>query len=179
MTLDAKFFTGIKKTVFGGKLKQSQVDGINAIYTAAGAATNDRRWIAYMLATATWETASMMQPIAEYGKGKGRKYGVMDAITRQTYYGRGYVQLTWHYNYLKMGEILGLDLVNNPDLAMRPDVAADIMVIGMTRGTFTGRKLEDYFNKTKCDWINARRIINGTDKAREIAAIAEKYFALI
>jgi len=35
-----------------------------------------------------------MQPIEEYGKGKGMKYGSPDPETGQTYYGRGFVQTT-------------------------------------------------------------------------------------
>ena len=33
------------------------------------------------------------------------------------------------------------------------------------QGVFTGKKFGDYFNKTTEDWVNARRIINGLDKA--------------
>ena len=74
-----------------------------------------------------------------------------------------------------MGEILGIDLLNNPDLAMRADIAANIMIVGMVRGLFTGKKLNDYINDKKTDYVNARRIINGTDAAAKIAAYAVKY----
>jgi putative chitinase len=45
------------------------------------------------------------------------------------YRGRGYIQLTGRENYEKMGELIGVDLVNNPDLAARPDLAAQIAVM--------------------------------------------------
>ncbi len=75
-----------------------------------------------MLATAYWETAQTMEPIEEYGKGAGRPYGEPDPATEQTYYGRGYVQLTWLPNYEKASKEIydiefdagGVDLVNNP-----------------------------------------------------------------
>ena len=45
------------------------------------------------------------------------------------YHGRGYVQLTHDYNYEKYGKRLGIDLLENPDLAMQGDVAARIAVM--------------------------------------------------
>lgn len=39
----------------------------------------------------------------------------------------------------------------------------------MKEGWFTGRKLSDYISGNKKDYVNARRIINGMDKAQKIA----------
>ncbi len=44
---------------------------------------------------------------------------------------------------------------------------------GMSEGLFTGKSLSAYFGPDKSDPVGARRIINGTDKAKEIAG----YFA--
>ena len=73
-----KFFGRVRVMPFGGALHQGQVDGCNAILDAweARPAFTDLRWLAYMLATAKWETAHTMQPIEEIGKGRGRPYGV-------------------------------------------------------------------------------------------------------
>ena len=60
---------------------------------------------------------------------------------------------------------------------MRPDVAAYILIDGMVKGAFTGKKLADYFNAHTTDWRNARRIINGLDKADLIASIAKEFYA--
>lgn len=169
------FFAQVRAELFGGRLTQGQVDGLNAILTAAPEGI-DRRWLAYALATTHHETARTMRPIREYGRGAGRRYGEPDPETGHIYYGRGYVQLTWRTNYEKMGELLGHDLVNNPDLAMRPDIAAQIMFKGMTLGTFTGKKFADYFNDDKTDWFRARRIINGMDRAELIAGYGERYY---
>jgi predicted chitinase len=142
-------------------------------YPPAG---RDRRWLAYILATAYHETARTMQPIEEYGKGKAHSYGKPDPITGETYYGRGYVQLTWKYNYENMGKVFGIDLVNKPERALDADVAIKICFYGMSRGSFTGRKLSQYFNVTVQDWVNARKIINGMDKADLIASYAKIFF---
>ncbi|MBI3229378.1 MAG: hypothetical protein HYZ45_04095 [Burkholderiales bacterium] len=138
-----------------------------------------------MLATVKHECANTWQPIAEYGKGKGLKYGVsvnVDGPEGQTlsnvYYGRGYVQLTWDYNYKKMDQALGLSGQQSsmywyPDNALNADIAYRIMSYGMQHGSFTGKKLADYINASECDYVNARRIINGTDQASVIAGYAE------
>lgn len=157
----------------------------------------DLRMLAYMLGTTKWETDHTMQPIAEAG---GNSYytkmyditGTRPSLARRNgntnkgdgikYRGRGFVQLTWKNNYFKMTEELNkaginADLVANPELAMRDDIAAFILFEGMLRGLFTGKKLSDYFNNIKTDWLNARRIINGTDKAAEIAGISKQFYA--
>jgi putative chitinase len=179
------FYARVRHLLFNGKLTAEQVSGMEAILNEwERRKLTDLRWLAYMLATTKWETAHTMQPIAEYGKGKGRKYGVPDPETGQTYYGRGYVQLTWRRNYEEMQRLLqeagiDVDLVNDPDLAMRPDVAAFILFEGMIRGSFTGKKLADYFNAELGDGVEARRIINGTDKADDISLIGLGFLAAL
>ena len=136
---------------------------------------------AYILATVRHETAGSYKPISEYGKGKGKPYGLIDSITGQIYYGRGYVQLTWKENYEKFQSLFHkdisnwrfkFDLINNPDQVMNIELAYEIMIIGMTKGLFTGKKLSDYINDEKVDYFNARKIINGTDKACNIQVYA-------
>lgn len=175
------FFDQARKTLFDGKLKQSQVDGLTAILDGweKGYAKKDDRWLAYMLATTHHETDRTMQPIREYGRGKGRPYGKVDPETGQVYYGRGFVQLTWRDNYAAMSKIVGADLVKDADLALRLDYAAIILFEGMIRGSFTGKKLATYFSPSAEDWVNARRIINGLDKANAIAAYGKAYYAAI
>jgi len=160
-----------------GSLGQRQVDGLNALLREIGSDTtvDDIRWFAYMMATAYHETAHSFQPIEEIGKGRGRPYGMPDPITGQIYYGRGLVQLTWKRNYQKFGDLLGLDLVSHPALALQPGTAYKIMSFGMTGGLFTGKKLADYINDEDSDYVDARRIINGLDRARLIAGYAAKF----
>lgn len=185
----AMFFAGIRSSVFGGSLSGSAVTGINAILDEwERRKLTDLRWLAYMLATAKGEVGSNMIPVREgfatsdvaarvYVAKQKYKYAVV--VNGQVYYGRGLVQLTWETNYRKMGALLGLDLVGNPDLALRPEIASMIMFEGMTRGTFTGKKLADYFTPSKTDWLNARRIINGTDKAEQFAVWARAFYTAL
>ena len=173
------YFDSVRGPLFGGKLSQRQVNGQEAILgewelPQVPPKMTDIRWLAYMLATTLHETASEMWPIEEYGKGKGMAYGKPDPTTGETYYGRGYVQLTWRDNYKRATDELGLtgeaDLEWNPDMALDPQIAADVMFQGMRVGWFRGdskgrHTLQRYFNDTINDAYNAREIING-DKTK-------------
>lgn len=158
----AAFYAAVRASLFGGRLKAAQVAGMDAIFDAAPSLLGTTS-LGYALATTFHETARTMQPIEEYGRGKGKAYGPTG------FWGRGFVQLTWETNYARAGKELGYDLVKNPALAMRPDIAAAILFRGMVEGWFTGKKLSDYFGGAKNDPEGARRIINGTDKAALIA----------
>ena len=131
--------------------------------------------IAYVTATAKWETNHKFKPVRE-------AYWVDDAenwrrenLRYYPFYGRGYVQLTWERNYKQYSGLFGRDMVADPDLALRHDISLFVLVQGMKLGAFTGRKLEDYVRPGHVDFIKARKVINGTDKAREIADIAEGF----
>jgi LysM repeat protein len=149
----------------------------------------DLRMISYILATAHWETGAygqryIYEPLPEQGKGKGRPYGLPHKKTGKVYYGRGFCQITWFDNYERFTKILfrlgyEVDLINNPDLALDPKIATLILVIGMRDGKFTGADLDDYFDPIKSDWFNARKIINGLDKAVIIKTIAEEIYYIL
>lgn len=172
-----KFFDGVRFQPFDGKLLKSQVEGMNFILDEwERRKLTDLRHLAYMLATTKWETGHTMQPIVEGG---GEKY-----LRSKKYYpwhGRGYVQLTWERNYKafqkEVLKLFGVDIVDDPNNALNHAAAAYIMFEGMYKGTFTGKKLGDFFNKDVTDWRNARRIINGTDKMDAIAEIAKQFYA--
>ena len=174
-----KFFGRVRVAPFGGTLTQGQVDGCNAILSMweSRLEFTDRRWLAYMLATAKWETAHTMRPIEEWGKGQGRPYGV--PVNGHVYYGRGYVQLTWAVNYAKMAALTGADLMRHPELALEPKIAALIMFDGMRSGLFTGLGLPTFFNERRDDPLGARRVINGTDHADDIAVIHAGFLAAL
>lgn len=134
---------------------------------------------AYLLATACWETAGSLLPVRE-GFYLGTRAEVWRAGLRYApFYGRGFVQLTWRANYERAGKVLGMDLCAEPDRALDAVVAARILVRGALEGWFTGRRLGDYFDGGRCDYLGARRIINGTDRAEEIAALADGYEAAL
>jgi hypothetical protein len=175
------FFTQIRRSLFSGSLRQSQVDGLNTILDGweAQYAADDDRWLAYALATTYHETDQTIQPIEEYGKGKGHPYGKPDSVTGKTYFGRGFVQLTWKNNYETMGTKIGVDLVNYPELALDVTNATKILFAGMIGGLFTGKALKDYFNDNADDWVGARWIINRQDKAQAIAQYGHNFYAAI
>lgn len=171
-------------------LSEIQVDSINAILDSCEKhGIKDLRFIAYIMATAYHE--SRLKPIEEIGKGKGLPYGskldmgggpnkrVAYTTPDKLFYGRGFVQLTWMCNYKAFARLLKVDLVNTPELALRSDIASEILVIGMLKGMFTGKKLSDSFNATENNPVEARYIINGQDKAVLIAGYYWKIYESI
>lgn len=173
----AYFFARVREAVFGGRLSKKQVEGMTFLLDTWEEKYQDKdiRWLAYCLATAYHETAKTMLPIEEYGKGKGRKYGVKTGPYNKVYYGRGHVQLTWERNYRLASRFVGEDLVKNPEKALVPKISAYVMYEGMMRGWFTGKKLSDYISGAKADYRGARRIVNGTDRAGLIAGYANSF----
>jgi putative chitinase len=174
-----KFFDAIRFNPFPGKLNVGQVKGITAILDEwERRKLTDLRWLAYILATVKHETAHTMQPIREYGSVvylKSKKYW--------PWIGRGYIQLTHDYNYkayqAEVLKIFGVDIVKNPDAALRPDVAAYILFDGMLKGRFNKKKkgLDFYFTATKTDYVHARETVNVLDAAEKIAGIAKHFYA--
>ncbi len=133
--------------------------------------------IAYVLATVEWETAKTFAPVREaFWKSEDWR---RRNLSYAPYYGRGYVQLTWKANYAKYSQILGIDLGGNPDRALDPNTALFVLVHGFKTGAFTGRKITDFINAFRTDYIDARRCINGTDHDNDIAHLAQKYASLI
>jgi putative chitinase len=193
------FFDNIRSSLFSGKMSQGIVDTINAILTACTKyGITDQRQIAYILATAKHEAYHPQwnpdwHPVREgftmtnagaikavtslFNAKKISKNYALPLANGFSYYGRGLVQITHSGNYQALGKRLGIDLYANPDLALRLDIAADILVLGMKEGIFTGVKLSTYFTPSKTDPLNARRIINGIDQQVRIAAMYDKFLA--
>jgi putative chitinase len=203
----AKFFAAVRSSLFGGRLSANQVDGMEAILVAWRAAPVDVRWLAYMLATAYHETDRTMCAVSENLNYSASgllatfpKYFTISqaaAYARQPqrianrayanrmgnrneasgdgwrYRGRGLVQITGRDNYAKYG------IADEPDKALDPVKAVEILFDGMINGRFTGKRLADYFSATVSDWAGARKIINGTDRATDIAGYAKKFAAAL
>ena len=128
----------------------------------------DRAQLAYILGTISTELEGIWRPTGERGVGCGT-YGP------GCFYGRGFVQLTHEENYQRLGDLLGVDLVNNPERANEPDLAARITVLGMRDGLFTGRSLGEYIGDGRANFIGARRIVNDGDKMVFTAYQAERF----
>ena len=129
--------------------------------------------IAYVIATAEHETGRTYKPVVEahWLSEDWRKRN----LRYYPYHGRGYVQITWDYNYAKFSKLLGRDFVTNPDEVLEKNVSLFILVYGMSTGMFSGKRLGTYVNKNDKDFYNARKVVNGRDKAEHIAALAEKW----
>lgn len=172
LTDASAFFSKVRATT--GDLDQIQVDTINGLISAA--AHWPIGWLAYGLATA-WHEARF-KPIPEFGKGRGKPYGVRGKYQDEQY-GRGLVQLTWDRNYEWADKALGLNgsLLANFDRALEPEIATRILVKGMEEGAFTGKSLSTYIGKrgTVAEFTQARRIINGVDRAQLIAGYAVSF----
>jgi len=175
------YFDSVRGALFSGSMKQSQVDGQNALLDWSEQLSWDDRWLAYLLATTYHETALTMQPIAEYGKGKGKPYGQPDGPYGQIYYGRGFVQLTWYDNYVKQDKKLNLNdqLVRVADTALDLQIATQIIFGGMADGDFTGVGLPKYINDQQTDFYNARKIVNGLYQASTIQGYATRFLNAI
>lgn len=194
------FFDFVRGHLFDGSLKQSQVDGLTAILDKweREMANADDRWLGYILATAHHETGRTMQPVREtFASTDDKAIAILERAFRagnlpwvstpywrkdeggKSWLGRGLVQLTHKRNYEAMTRATGIDLTGRPELAMDLKVSVDIIFYGMIHGSFTGKKLSDYFAGARQDWDNARRIINGEDKKMLVASYGKVYYAAI
>lgn len=196
--IDRAIFFQHARPIFDGKLTPKQVQGIEVILDAwPKYGDGNLSMLAYILATTKWETAHTMQPIHERGRvSYFNKYEPGTAIGKRLgntlkgdgyrYRGRGYVQLTGRRNYAYASKMLSVDFVSNPDLALDPELAARILIVGMFDGWFTGKGLNDYIDDVDesdsedlREFVAARRTVNGTDKAKEIGAIALRFEAAL
>jgi len=181
-----------------GRFNQAQVDGYEATLAALDAlevSLITQR--AYVLATFYHETAATLQPIAEYGtrdyiearydpvrastparRQRARRMGNTQPGDGWKYRGRGPVQVTWAINYRRVATLLGLDpdwARAHPEFMLDPQYAYRGSILGMQHGIFTGAKLDHYLSAQQTDYRNARRIVNGTDRAALIAGYARVF----
>lgn len=140
----------------------------------------DPRQVAYVLGTVHHECR--FKSIQEMRAKKGTPvWRMQEKYWHTGYYGRGFCQLTWDYNYKKFSPIVGLDLLAHPDEVLKPDVGAVILVVGMRDGLFSGKSLSRYFSHPplKSDWEGARKIVNGTFQAEKVAWVAKVFLDCI
>jgi Protein of unknown function (DUF4231)/Chitinase class I len=120
----------------------------------------DKQVLIGLLATVRVETGGL-KPIHEWGGEKYyRKYegrrdlGNVNPGDGVKYHGRGYIQLTGRANYHSYGAKLGVQLEDNPDLALDPKVSAKILACYFKeRGVATAARAGD--------WRKVRKLVNG------------------
>jgi putative chitinase len=162
----------------------------------------NRERLAYVLATARRESRDSFQPLreaprcgdsevcrekaigrhlqytaAKRGRSPKQNYALPDKDGLR-FYGRGFVQLTHRSNYQYAARQTGHPLVSEPDKALEPAVAAEILIRGMLEGWYGKHRkpLSAYLNEQQLDWINARNTVNPESPHKAITAEYAKDF---
>lgn len=188
------FYDNLRAGLFHGKISGHQFEGIEAFLNEWNRQKGyDWRRLCYMLGTAYHETAGTMQPIEEFGHGTGRDYGkklkmgsgpgnrIPYTKPDKLYYGRGHTQNTWYENYLALtkaakAQARNWDFMNQPELLLQMEPSIWATFYAMKVGLYTGKRLDQFFNRETEDWIGARKIINGSDRAATVASYAMHFY---
>lgn len=184
--------------VFGTSLSTGQVQGVEALLDSCDRnRVANPHHVANILAQVYHETGRRMLPVRETFAGSddeaisrlerawkaGKLPWVKTPYWRDGGFGRGQIQLTNWPMYEKMGERLGLPLRAKPSLALDLKIGADVAVIGMSEGLFTGKKLSDYTFPAALNALpknNPRRIVNGQDGTDEdVAGYHRAFYAAL
>lgn len=198
----AAFFASLRGgAMFPHGFTQQQVDGFSNLLDVweKHYFADPLNLLAYDLATAFHETAGTMQPIKERGPVSyfnkyepgtkiGKVLGNRQKGDGYRFRGEGHVQNTGRRNAAfaskRLNEVFGLnvDLVKNPELRGDPFISAHSLFLGNKEGWWTGKDLLDYIDDEDEDdaedlreFINSRRVVNGTDKAEKIGRHALEF----
>ncbi len=162
-------------------------ESVKVLKTPAGAMITERDGNQFKVASdGKILKAAGMSPVTARGSVSGgpvsKTYTEADGVEHQ-YFGRGLVQITWWNGYAESGVAFGygLDLLFDPEKVKDPEVAYEIMVQGMTTGGgyANGKKCAQYFTDSMTRYVAARATVNGSDKASEIATLAEAFETLL
>lgn len=177
------FYDAARATLFGGRISHTQFGKLAALVDRLTSYENvTEPQGAYLLATAHWETDRFLA-MEEYASGEayeGRAdLGNVEPGDGKRFKGRGFPHLTGRKNYAWGSKVVGRDLVGSPDLAADASISATLLIHGQMTGAFTGVGLGRFIHDDKVDFVNARKVHNGLDRAELIADIAERYLAAI
>ncbi|WP_439581339.1 peptidoglycan-binding protein [Dyadobacter bucti] len=129
----------------------------------------DKHMVLMALATIRAETAGF-QPIDE-GKSRfntspggkpfdlynnRRDLGNQGPPDGNSFKGRGFIQLTGRSNYQTIGKELGVDLIGDPAMANKPNIAAEVLALFLKRKEI---KIKEALLEN--DLRRARRLVNG------------------
>lgn len=124
--------------------------------------------LAYALATIEHETDGTFEPIEEIdGRSNAIRWGYEGGAD---YFGRGYIQLTHLRNYRDFGARIGMGerLVNNPDLATSPEIAAKVLA-----AYFKDNNVANLASSG--EFVAARTPVNPDNNGWRVASLAYKY----
>lgn len=113
------------------KLSGSAKQFSESMIKAAKAAGIEGEELALFMGQVTHESGNFVynKEIADGSAYEGRKdLGNTQPGDGVRYKGRGWIQLTGRANYLKYGKLIGVDLVNNPELAELPENAEKLAI---------------------------------------------------
>lgn len=172
-----KFFDSVRPHI---NLTTQNVQGFNKFLDYLEQTNWQINYAAYGTATGFWETAQTMHPVreaywlSENWRKKNLRY--------YPWYGRGLIQTTWKRNYIEIAKAMNLPgdtFTKNPDLLLEWEYALPALFVGMETGLYTGKSVSDYIDdidepddEDYREYVNARRVVNGTDKAKQIADLA-------
>ncbi len=187
------FCRAVDKTLFLKPLSEKQRGGMKDVIDVwtKNFAGGDPRWLAYILASIYHETGQMMVPVREGFKKTDqaarehvRNMFIRGIVKRDyakpvngiSYFGRGRVQSTHFDNYRRLSRRFNKNFVNEPNLLLDSRIDAEVAVFGHVEGLWVPKfKLSDFIKGERCDYVGARRIVNGQDKASEIASFARTF----
>ncbi len=133
---------------------------------------------AYVLATAWHETRLglwMEDHTSGWSYEGDARLGNTEPGDGHRYRRRGYAQLVGRAAYRRWSRHLDLPLVERPALASIPEVAADILVLGLKYGRFTGHRLSQSITESRVDYVGARRAMAGGGRPITVAEMARRF----
>lgn len=105
-----------------------------------------------------YNTEPGQTPFNLYYTKLGKTLGNKSLADAQAFCGRGFIQLTGRSNYQRYGQLIGVDLLAQPELANGPEIAACLLA------TFIAAKADKLLaslRATPPDFRAARRLVNG------------------
>ncbi len=107
-----------------------------------------------------------------YGQKLAKKLGNKVPEDGYRFRGRGWIQLTGRDNYTRAGTWLGMDLVAQPQLAQRPDVAFLVAAWFMSTSTSRGKTALHYAKKGDTEKVTLaiNGDLHGLDDRRQLTA---------
>ena len=109
----------------------------------------------------------------KYDPAKAKILGNVKAGDGVRYRGRGYMQLTGRDNYRRVGRQLGVDLERDPELAARPDIAAQVALLYWKQRVRP--KVRDWSNVKEVTRPINPGLAHLEDRKRDFAAYVDFY----